>query len=50
MLKKVDLFGINYAVVDYSSAVNQILTWVEEIEQTPAVHQGFGVTALAVHG
>jgi exopolysaccharide biosynthesis WecB/TagA/CpsF family protein len=50
MLKKVDLFGINYAVVDYSSAVNQILTWVEEIEQTPAVRQGFGVTALAVHG
>jgi len=50
MLKKVDLFGINYAVVDNSSAVSQIVNWVTQIEQQPKVHQGFGVTALAVHG
>lgn len=50
LLKKVDLFGINYAVTDYSTAVDQILTWVAQIEQKPGVHEGFGVTALAVHG
>ncbi len=50
MLKKVDLFGINYAVTDYSSAVSQILTWVNKIEASPAVSPGFGVTALAAHG
>jgi N-acetylglucosaminyldiphosphoundecaprenol N-acetyl-beta-D-mannosaminyltransferase len=50
MLKKVDLFGIHYAVVDYNKAVDQIVKWVTQIEQQPAVHQGFGVTALAVHG
>jgi len=50
MLKKVDLFGINYAVTDYSSVVDQIVNWVAQIEKQPAVHQGFGVTALAVHG
>jgi exopolysaccharide biosynthesis WecB/TagA/CpsF family protein len=50
MLKKVDLFGINYAVTDYSTAVSQILTWVNKIEASPAVSPGFGVTALAVHG
>ncbi len=50
MLKKVDLFGIHYAVTDYSSAVSQIVNWVTQIEQQPNVHQGFGVTALAVHG
>ena len=50
MLKKVDLFGINYAVTDYSSAVDQIVNWVIQIEQQPTVHKGYGVTALAVHG
>lgn len=50
MLKKVDLFGINYAVTDYSTAVSQIVKWVAQIEQQPEVHNGFGVTALAVHG
>ena len=50
LLKKVDLFGINYAVTDYSTAVDQILKWVVHLEQKPAVYQGFGVTALAVHG
>ena len=50
LLKKVDLFGINYAVIDYSTAVDQILKWVVQLEQKPAVYQGFGVTALAVHG
>jgi exopolysaccharide biosynthesis WecB/TagA/CpsF family protein len=50
MLKKVDLFGINYAVTDYSTAVSQILTWVNKIEASPAVSPGFSVTALAVHG
>ena len=50
MLKKVDLFGIHYSVTDYTSAVDQIISWVAQIEQQPAVQQGFGVTALAVHG
>ena len=50
MLIKIDLFGINYAVTDYSTAVDQILKWVVQLEQKPAVYQGFGVTALAVHG
>ena len=50
MLKNVDLFGINYAVVDYNKAVDQIVKWVAQIEEQPTVHQGFGVTALAVHG
>jgi exopolysaccharide biosynthesis WecB/TagA/CpsF family protein len=50
MLKKVDLFGINYAVVDYSSAVHQIMEWVSHLELNPDSKQGYGVTALAVHG
>jgi exopolysaccharide biosynthesis WecB/TagA/CpsF family protein len=50
MLKKVDLFGINYAVVDYHSATDQIIEWVETIKNDSASKQGFGVTALAVHG
>jgi exopolysaccharide biosynthesis WecB/TagA/CpsF family protein len=50
MLTKVDLFGINYSVTNYTSAVDQIISWVAQIEQQPAVHQGYGVTALAVHG
>ncbi len=50
MLKKVDLFGINYAVTDYNTAVSQIFTWIDTIEQHSAVPTGFGVTALAVHG
>lgn len=50
MLKKVDLFGINYAVTDYSTAVSQILIWVNKIDASSAVSHGFGVTALAVHG
>jgi exopolysaccharide biosynthesis WecB/TagA/CpsF family protein len=50
MLKKVDLFGINYAVVDYHSATDQIIEWVETINNDSACKQGFGVTALAVHG
>ena len=49
MLKKVDLFGINYAVVDYHSAVDQIMEWVESIKNNSGSKQGFGVTALAVH-
>jgi len=50
MLKKVDLFGINYTVTDYNTAVSQIFTWIDTIEQHSAVPTGFGVTALAVHG
>jgi N-acetylglucosaminyldiphosphoundecaprenol N-acetyl-beta-D-mannosaminyltransferase len=50
MLTKVDLFGINYAVVDYHSATDQIIEWVETIKNDSASKQGFGVTALAVHG
>ena len=50
LVKKVDLFGINYAVVDYHSATDQIIEWVETIKNDSASKQGFGVTALAVHG
>lgn len=50
MLKKVDLFGINYAVTDYTAAVSQIFTWIDGIQHNPAVYRGFAVTALAVHG
>jgi exopolysaccharide biosynthesis WecB/TagA/CpsF family protein len=50
MLKKVDLFGIKYAVVDYHSAVDQIMEWVESIKNNSGSKHGFGVTALAVHG
>jgi N-acetylglucosaminyldiphosphoundecaprenol N-acetyl-beta-D-mannosaminyltransferase len=50
LVKKVDLFGINYAVVDYHLATDQIIEWVEKIKEDSAFKQGYGVTALAVHG
>ena len=50
MLKKVDLFGIHYAVVDYTSAVKQIMEWVDGVSNEAVVAKGYGVTALAVHG
>ena len=50
MLKKVDLFGIHYTVVDYTSAVKQIMEWVDGLSNEAVVTKGYGVTALAVHG
>ena len=50
LLKKVDLFGIQYSVVDYDSAVNQITSWVHGLNKNPIDVSGYGVTALAVHG
>ena len=50
MLKKVDLFGINYTVADYSSAVDQILFYLDMMNHPKATKSGYGVTALAVHG
>jgi N-acetylglucosaminyldiphosphoundecaprenol N-acetyl-beta-D-mannosaminyltransferase len=41
--EKRDLFGINYAVVDYESASDIIIAHAVQ-------HRSFGVSALAVHG
>ena len=50
LLKKVDLFGIQYSVVDYDSSVNQIISWAHGSNKNSADESGYGVTALAVHG
>ena len=43
MLKKKNLFSINYSIVDYQSASDAIIEKAEK-------NQSYGVTALAVHG
>ena len=50
MLKRVDIFGINYTVADYSNAVDQILFYLDMMKHPKATQSGYGVTALAVHG
>ena len=50
LLKKVDLFGIQYSVVDYDSSVNQIISWTHGSNKNSGDESGYGVTALAVHG
>lgn len=50
MLKKVDLFGINYSAMDYDGAVDRILAYIDFLKFDREKHVGFGVSALAVHG
>ena len=50
MTRKVDLFGINYSVTQYASAVDQIMIYVDLLGRLDASRVGYGVTALAVHG
>ena len=42
-IKKVDLFGVHYAVVDYALATELIMAFA-------TAKKSFGVSALAVHG
>ena len=50
LLKKVDLFGIQYSVVNYDSVVNQIMNWSHDLNNKQDDASGYAVTALAVHG
>lgn len=50
MTRKVDLFGIKYSVTNYTSAVDQIMVYVDLLKRLGESRVGYGVTALAVHG